>query len=73
MSNIFTKIGFCFLFVIIIGLVAYANLWAIGVVSLGLASNKMALVVIGGMLMVGIPAALGKVLIDYHKHALSNS
>ncbi len=68
MSNTFTKIGFSFLFLIIAGLVAYANMWALAVVQLGLESNKMPLVVIGGMLLVGIPAAIGKVLYDVHKY-----
>lgn len=73
MSNIFTKIGFSFLFAIIIALVVYANMWAIEVVGLGVEGNKMPLVVIGGMLLVGIPAAIGKVALDYHKYSLQNA
>ncbi len=72
MSNIFTKIGFSFLFVLIAGLVVYANLWAVEVVGLGVESNKMSLVVIGGMLLVGIPAAIGKVALDYRNYSLQN-
>lgn len=73
MSNIFTKIGFCFLFVIIAGLVVYANLWAVDVVGLGVESNKMSLVVMGGILLVGIPAAIGKVALDYRTYSLQNA
>ncbi len=69
----FTKIGFGFLFVIIAGLVVYANLWAVEVVSLGLERNKVSLVVMGGMLLVGIPAAIGKVALDYRSYSLQNA
>ncbi len=70
MSNTFTKIGFCFLFVIIAGLMVYANLWAVEVVELGLERDKVSLVLMGGMLLVGIPAAIGKVALDYRTHYL---
>ncbi len=73
MENIFTKIGLTLFVLIILALVAFADMWAIEIVKYGLQYNKMALVVLGGILLLGIPLAIGKVILDARKHFLTEA